>query len=256
MRLPEGIQKFIEYKRSVEKERPFLTAEPNLITIDGVDGTGKSTIARKLAEKLQERFGEDKVILVNITKLRGSPKQEKLHSVANHKHITGPRLDMLYAAGVNRAYEEIIIPALNEGKIVIVDRSEVDLLRYAIEHDNKTSIEKRKKYIQDGSITHRLWAGNRIFIEADPKDAWENLKNREHKSQYDPTSLAEVEIRGKAQQEAEEYIKSLPHIGEVKIIKERVTRIENETEREKYLNMLVEKLITNLHLPEKRNGDE
>ena len=57
MRLPEGIQKFIEYKRSVEKESPFLTAEPNLITIDGVDGTGESTIARKLAEKLQERFG-------------------------------------------------------------------------------------------------------------------------------------------------------------------------------------------------------
>jgi len=71
---------------------------------------------------------------------------------------------MLYAAGVNREYEEIIIPALNEGKIVIVDLSKVDLLRYAIEHDNKTSIKKRKKYIQDGSITHRLLVGNRIFL--------------------------------------------------------------------------------------------
>jgi len=256
MRSPEGIQKFIEYKRSVEKERPFLTVEPNLITIDGIDGAGKSIIARKLAEKLQERFGEDKVILVDITNLRGSQKQERLRHIAKHKHITGPRLDMLYAAGINRAYEEIIIPALNEGKIVIVDRSEVDLLRYAIEHNNKISTEKRKKYIKDGSITHRLWAGNRIFLKVDPKDAWENLENRGYKSQYDPISLEEVKISDKAQQEAEQYIESLPHIGEMKIIKEKITRIESETKRDEYLNTLVEKLITNLHLPKKRNRDE
>lgn len=256
MRSPEGIQKFIEYKRSVEKERPFLTVEPNLITIDGIDGAGKSTIARKLVKKLQERFGEDKVMLVDITNLRGSQKQERLRHIAKHKYITGSRLDMLYAAGINRAYEEIIIPALNEGKIVIVDRSEVDLLRYAIEHNNKISTEKRKKYIKDGSITHRLWAGNRIFLKVDPKDAWENLENRGYKSQYDPISLEEVKISDKAQQEAEQYIESLPHIGEMKIIKEKITRIESETKRDEYLNTLVEKLITNLHLPKKRNRDE
>jgi len=52
MKSPEGIRKFIEYKQSIEKEHLFLTAEQNLITIDGVNGVGKSTIARKLAEKL------------------------------------------------------------------------------------------------------------------------------------------------------------------------------------------------------------
>jgi hypothetical protein len=138
----------------------------------------------------------------------------------------------------------------------LVDRSETDLLRYALEHNNKTSIERRKKYIQDGTLTHRFWAGNRIFLETDPENAWENLKSREHKSQYDPASLEEIEISSKAQQEAEQYIESLPHIGEMKIIKEKVTRIENETKREEHLNTLVEKLITHLHLPEKRNGDE
>ena len=33
--------KDFEYKESVEKERPLLTAEPRLITIDGVDGREK-----------------------------------------------------------------------------------------------------------------------------------------------------------------------------------------------------------------------
>jgi len=53
----------------------MLTAEPRLVTINGADGTGKSTSAKKLAEKLQERFGKDKVILVSGTKLEGGPKQ-------------------------------------------------------------------------------------------------------------------------------------------------------------------------------------
>lgn len=83
MKSPEGIQKFIEYKQGVEKERPFLTGEQNLITIDGVDGVGKSSIARKFVEKLQERLGKDKAILVDITNLRGSPKQEKVLRIEN-----------------------------------------------------------------------------------------------------------------------------------------------------------------------------
>lgn len=256
MKSPEGIQKFIEYKQSVEEERPFLTVVQDLITIDGIDGVGKSTIARKLFEKLQERFGKDKIVLVDITNLRGSPKQEKLRQITKQGIITESQLDMLYAAGVNRAYKEVIIPALNDGKIVVVDRSEIDLLRYAIEHGDEISIEKRKKRIQDGTITHRLWAGNRIFFETDPRDAWENLKNRERKSQYDPVSLEEIEVSTRAQQEAEQYIKSLPHTGETKVIKEKITRVKNEAEREEYLNTLVEKLVANINLSEKRNGDK
>ena len=259
MKSPEGIQKFIEYKRSVEKERPQLTAEPRLVTIDGVDGAGKSTITRKLVEKLRESFGKDRVVLVDITNLRGSLKQERLREIAKREKITEKQLDAFYAAGINRAYEEIIIPALKEGKIVVADRSEVDLLRYAIERGDETSVEKRKQYIQDGSVTHRLWAGNRIFIGVDPKDAWENLKHRERNSKYDPSSLEEMERSNDAQQEAQEYIESLPHIGGINVIKEKVARVEDKTKREEYLNGVVDKLVKDLNLAkseEKGNGDE
>lgn len=259
MKSSESIQKFIEYKRSVEKERSHLTAESRLITIDGVDGAGKSTITRKLVEKLQETFGKDKVVLVDITNLRGSPKQERLREIAKREKITEKQLDAFYAAGINRAYEEIIIPALKEGKIVVADRSEVDLLRYAIERGDEASIEKRKQYIQDGSVTHRFWAGNRIFICVDSKDAWENLKHRERNSQYDPSSLEEMERSDDAQRKAQEYVESLPHTGDINIIKEKIVRVEDETKREGYLNAVVDKLVENLNfakLEEKENGDE
>ena len=259
MKSPEGIQKFIEYKRGVEKERPQLTAEPRLITIDGVDGAGKSTITRKLVEKLQEIFGKDKVVLVDITNLRGSPKQERLREIAKREKITEEQLDAFYAAGINRAYEEIIIPALKDGKIVVADRSEADLLRYAIERGDETLVEKRKQYIQDGSVTHRFWAGNRIFIGVDPKDALENLRHREQNSQYDPSSLEEMKRSNNAQREAQKYIESLPHTGDINVVKEKVARVENETKREEYINTIVDKLIKDLDFmksEEKENGDE
>ena len=242
MNSPESAHNFFEYKKSIEKERPLLTAESRLITIDGVDGLGKSTIAQKLAKKLRERFGEDKVILVNATNLSGSPKREKLKAITEQENVTPSRLEIIYIAAVNRAYEEVIIPALKEGKIVLSDRSEVDLLRYAIWRDDKESIEKRRRYIQDGTVTHRLWAGNRIFLEASLNDIWANLDSRKHKSQWDPSSPKEVEKNAKAQGEAEKQIESMPHQGEIKIIRETVLRVEDETKREKYIDVLGDRL--------------
>ncbi len=40
----EGLGSFIERKNKVERERPVLQCEPRLITIDGVDGSGKSSM--------------------------------------------------------------------------------------------------------------------------------------------------------------------------------------------------------------------
>lgn len=252
MNSPEGNKRFFEYKKSVEKERPLLTAEPRLITIDGVDGLGKSTIAKKLAKKLQEHFGEDKVTLVNVTKLSGSPKRERIGIRAKQENITLSKLRTYYIAGVKNAYEEVIIPALRDGKIVIADRSEVDLLRYALWRDDKKSIEERHEYIQDGTVTHGLWAGNRIFLESDANDTLSNLNRRENNSPYDPVSLEEVKANIDAQKEAERQIESLPHQGEIKITREKVVRVEDESEREEYLNKLTKRLFINLDLPEKK----
>ena len=171
-----------------------------------------------------------------------------IKKITKKENITGLRLENFYIAGVNRAYEEVIIPALREGKIVLVDRSEIDLLRYALWRGDKESAKKRGEYIKDGTATHRLWAGNRIFLESNANDALKNLENRDHKSLDDPTSLEEVKSNISAQKEAEKQIETLPHQGNIKITREKVVRIEDELEREKYLNDLAEKLFANLDL--------
>ncbi|MBU6431070.1 MAG: hypothetical protein KGJ58_04250 [Patescibacteria group bacterium] len=252
MNSPESSKGFFESKESVEKERYSLTAEPRLVTIDGIDGLGKSTIAKKLVKKLQESFGEDKVIFVNSTKLSGSPKRERIGMRAKQENITASRLETYYIAGVKSAYEEVIIPALLKGKIVVADRSEVDLLRYSFWRNDKESVEKRHEYIRNGTVTHGLWAGNRIFLESGANDTLANLKSRKNNSPDDPTSLEEVKANIDAQKEAEKSIELMPHQGEIKIIREKVERVEDEEEREEYLNKIAERLSANLDLSEKK----
>lgn len=245
----EGIQDFIEYKNSVEKERPQLTVEPRLITIDGIDGSGKSTIARKVFEELKERLGEGRVALVDVTNLKGSIKQEHLHRIVKSQTLSNEQLDKIYVAGVNRAYEEQIIPALKAGKLVVVDRSEVDLLRYALEIGNEKAIEKRSQYIQEGTPTHRLWAGSRIFIEIDPESAWENLMSRGNLSPYDPQNFEAVKERLVAEEQAEKTIQAMPCLGEIRIIRKTNRRIHEPQKREIYLTHMAKEIGDSLKLP-------
>jgi len=253
---PKNIQGFIEYKRSIERERPILTVEPRLITIDGIDGSGKTTIARKVFEELERRFGRGRVILVSITNLEGSKKQERLRRIIETYEINEDRLDRIYVAGVNRAYEEIIIPALKEGKIVIVDRSEIDLLRYALEKGDEGLIQQRERYIKEGTPTHRLWAGTRIFIKAEAEDILQNLSERKRLSRYDPRTLEEVKSRIAAQEEAEMRIMNMQHAsGDVKVVAKKNRRINNHKMREVYLDRLVDEIVNELEIPKEKSAE-
>jgi thymidylate kinase len=244
-----GIKKFIEYKKTVEKERPILTVEPRIITIDGVDGAGKSSIAQKIFESLQRQYGESSVIIAN--KLIG-PEQKRLQKLINDKNLINKKqIDNAYSAMINRIYKEVVIPAVRAGKIVIIDRSELDILRYAIEGGEKELIEKRKKQIQDGTLTHRLWAGNRIFIKANIEDIEHNLSQRMQVWPSDPKTRDEIEKRINAEKEAEKEIISMSCEGEVNVIKKENKRQDDPKKREIYLEKLAEEIIDELNLTNK-----
>lgn len=91
------------------------------ITFEGIEGCGKSTQAKLLAEYLQKRGIE-----VLSTREPGGPKiseeiREILLSNANDEMI--PRTEvLLYMASRSQHTGEWIIPALKSGKIVISDR--------------------------------------------------------------------------------------------------------------------------------------
>ena len=91
------------------------------ITMEGPDGSGKSTQAQRLFKYLQEKGFE--VILTREP--GGTSVGEQLRGVLlNPKNSTMSFKTevLLYAAGRAQHLEEIIIPALKKGQIVISDR--------------------------------------------------------------------------------------------------------------------------------------
>lgn len=97
------------------------------VAIEGVDGAGKSTVAREVAERLRG-LGE-KVRLVREP--GGTPMGEQIRSLLLHDEDMVPWTEaLLFAAQRAQLASEVIAPALEEGEWVVSDRSYYSSLAY------------------------------------------------------------------------------------------------------------------------------
>jgi dTMP kinase len=98
-----------------------MNTEPLFITFDGIDGCGKSTQLRLLADDLR-RQGRD----VAVCRDPGGPEiSEKIREIIlNPSHqVMGHRCELLlYEASRAQLVDEVIRPALVAGLIVLCDR--------------------------------------------------------------------------------------------------------------------------------------
>ncbi len=91
------------------------------ITFEGGEGAGKSTQIKRLAEVLKARGFS----VVVTREPGGSPGAEAVRHVllSGAAEKLGPEMEaVLFAAARNDHVEQVIRPALNEGKIVLCDR--------------------------------------------------------------------------------------------------------------------------------------
>ena len=91
------------------------------ITFEGGEGSGKSTVLKKVVEKLNA----DGYQTVTTREPGGTPIAEEIRSVILDKANTAmdPRTEaLLYAASRRQHLVEKVWPALKEGKIVLCDR--------------------------------------------------------------------------------------------------------------------------------------
>ncbi len=97
------------------------TKRPLVISIEGGEGAGKSTIIEKIADFLSEKH-----LAFIITREPGGVRiSEKIRNIILEKTFTemDPRTEaLLFAAARRQHLVEKVLPALNEGKIVIFDR--------------------------------------------------------------------------------------------------------------------------------------
>jgi dTMP kinase len=98
-----------------------MTAGARFITFEGIDGSGKSTQARRLAATLQAR-GVDVVL---TREPGGSPGAEEIRRllVEGDPHRWSPETETLLFTAARRDHlEKTILPALDAGRTVVSDR--------------------------------------------------------------------------------------------------------------------------------------
>ncbi|HWQ76223.1 MAG TPA: dTMP kinase [Syntrophomonas sp.] len=90
------------------------------ISLEGIDGCGKTTLLRQLQDCLQDKYE-----ILTLREPGGTEVSEKIRDMLLDIRNVGirPRTEaFLYAAARSQLVEETILPALKEGKLVIADR--------------------------------------------------------------------------------------------------------------------------------------
>lgn len=143
------------------------------ISFEGLDGSGKSTQIRKLSSYLsntgysviisREPGGTD--IGEKIREIILSPENDRM------TYITEA---MLYAASRAQHVDEVIKPALDEGKIVICDRFADSSIAYqGYGRGIKIAVEMINKYAISGCMPDITF-----FLKADHETGTERMKDR------------------------------------------------------------------------------
>ena len=99
-----------------------------LIALEGIDGSGKTTLAHNLFSLLQEKHNN-----VILTREPGATALGKeVRELIHHQTIplSGPAQYLLFAADRAQHFAEVIIPGLQEKKIIISDRMADSSLAY------------------------------------------------------------------------------------------------------------------------------
>ena len=91
---------------------------PRFITIEGVDGAGKTTHVKTLVESLRAQGHS----VIHTREPGGTPLGEELRTLALRAPMSAITETMIMFASRNEHLEQVIRPALAEGKVVVCDR--------------------------------------------------------------------------------------------------------------------------------------
>jgi dTMP kinase len=141
------------------------------IVLDGPDGCGKSTHARRLIEWLENRGVPAAGFRDPGATLIGEKVREILLSPA-HEAMTTTTEVLLYMAARVQLWAEGIAPALKEGKCVVLDRWLSSTCAYQ-GHAGGFGVERVIKIARDS--LERVWPDLTIILDVDLKTAAQRM---------------------------------------------------------------------------------
>jgi len=146
---------------------PMQGGSGRFIVLDGNEGCGKSTQARLLHERLV-REGADAVLVRDPGTTRIGERIRAILLDPEHGEMAMRAEMLLYMAARAQLMAEVILPALNAGKIVISDRFVSSTLAYQLGGDGLTSDDIRA--VAEVAISGR-WPDLTLILDMPPQTA-------------------------------------------------------------------------------------
>jgi dTMP kinase len=143
------------------------------ITLEGIDGSGKSTLTHGLVQSLKD-LGLD----VLATRAPGGTEfGQKIRDLILHGKLHDIKSELfLFLADRAEHVATVIKPALAEGKIVICDRYNDSTIAYQSERGlDSAMISRLCEYATDHLEPHLT-----LWVDLDPKKAFERLEKQRH----------------------------------------------------------------------------
>ncbi len=140
-----------------------------LITIEGIDGIGKTTQARMLSEFLQGK-GYD---VVELREPTDSLWGKKIRGLTKHGRDASPKEECRWFLEDRKLdVSQNIIPALNSGKIIVMDRYYYSNMAYqgALGLDMERIRWENEKFAPQPDLV--------IILDAPPKTGLDRIKNK------------------------------------------------------------------------------
>ncbi len=191
------------------------------ISIDGPDGAGKSTLSKLLAKELKKNFPEKNVILIKpsyFSESNGGKKIEKEFIDISHKLVKHSREHNSYFLRAMRInYEELVVPAVTRGEIVILDSSEIRALAFIMDKGDDEAIQETTELITNNTLTSNFKSDYRFFIYGEIDDLLKNLYGKKNLDSGDPINYQESVRRIECYQKAIKMICGTNLINYIKI---------------------------------------
>jgi dTMP kinase len=202
------------------------------ITLEGVEGSGKSTIINFIKDSL-ETSGKKVVV---TREPGGIDIAEQIRSVILDRKNTkmeGRTEALLYAAARRQHLVEKVIPSLNEGNIVLCDRFIDSSLAY---QGYARGLGIKEVYSINKFAIENLMPDLTLYLDLDPQIGLNRIAKNKGR-EINRLDLEEINFHVKVREGYEEVLKMFP---------ERMVRIDANQEIEKVLADITKVLVERL----------
>lgn len=160
--------------------------QPCFIVFDGTEGAGKTTIMNSLMEKMTSEF-------IRTREPGGTAVGEEIRKILLHPEH-GPSMSvttnaLLFAASYRNSLHTRIIPALQEGKVVISDRTNITCFVYQAESEHIKELVEFNDMLRAPDIvfvmtTTHAESKRRLEARSDANKNWRDFIDEETHNKY------------------------------------------------------------------------